>query len=101
MAPVGAAGLDRLDVLCFWAFATLAEVVFDGLAFGESLEAVGLNCAVVDEDIGASGLIWRYKAVALLRVEELNGSCSHFISYSLLTVSNDAPKGTTTKPVQP
>src|SRR5688572_26565250 len=65
-------GSGLRDVRCLRSFLSLDDLKFDAIALGERLEAVGLDRAEVDEDVGAS--LARDESVALCIVEPLHGA---------------------------
>jgi hypothetical protein len=76
---------EDADVLSFLAFAAGANVELDAIALVERLVAIALDVGVVDEDVVA--LLARDEAEALLRVEELHGTCGQ----NLLSSFKDRP----------
>jgi hypothetical protein len=76
---------EDADVLSFLAFAAGANVELDAIALVERLVAIALDAGVVDEDVVA--LLARDEAEALLRVEELHGTCDQ----NLLSSFKDRP----------
>ena len=65
------ADVDRLLL----AVVALGDLELDGLALVEGLEALALDLGVVGEHVVA--VLLRDEAVALVRVEPLDGTCSH------------------------
>jgi short chain dehydrogenase len=72
----GRSALQGSDVLCFWALASLSHIVFDLLAFLETLESVAHHIGEVDEDV-LLPRAWRNEPEALVVVEELHCSSCH------------------------
>src|SRR3954471_15806252 len=68
--------LQRGDVDCLGALVPGLGVVADARAFGERLEALGVDAGVVDEEVLA-GIVRRDEAEALVVVEPLDGSGGH------------------------
>ena len=64
--------LNRNDVLCLGTLLTGCDREFHFLTVGESLEAIALDCAEVNEHIRAALLL--NKAVAFRLIEPLNGA---------------------------
>src|SRR3954452_16008687 len=66
---------DSAHRVGLWAFLALGDLELDSLALFEALVAVGLDGAVVDEDVTAA--IHGDEAVALLGVEPLDRALCH------------------------
>src|SRR3990170_3245787 len=80
-------GLEQDDVRGLRALLAVDDVELHLLTFLQVAEAVGLDGAVVDEDVLTA--LHGDEAVALLRVEPLHGAGNHVACYSSLPERTD------------